>query len=186
MFCLLASALYHATLNVSPRFARRMNQADYCGIVFLISGSFVPSVHYGFACASHLRAAYWALVAALGLGCAVVSTDLRFRTPAWRPLRAAMFVAFGGSAVVPVAHGWYLFGWAELDRRMAAGHVVAHGAMYVLGAGLYAARVPERWWPGKVDLLGASHQIFHVLVVAAAGTHLAGLLKAAANSSLPC
>lgn len=40
------------------------------------------------------------------------------------------------------------------------------------------ARVPERWAPGSFDIWGSSHQIFHVLVVMAAGAHLMGLLKA--------
>lgn len=39
-------------------------------------------------------------------------------------------------------------------------------------------RFPESRYPGKVDKLGASHQIFHVFVVLAAVSHLVGLLKA--------
>ena len=44
-------------------------------------------------------------------------------------------------------------------------------------AGLQA-RVPERLKPGKFDIWGSSHQIFHVLVVSAAISQLVGLLKA--------
>lgn len=51
------------------------------------------------------------------------------------------------------------------------------GLLYIAGAGIYAARVPERFAPGRFDLLGASHQVFHCLVVAAAGSHLVGLVK---------
>ena len=40
------------------------------------------------------------------------------------------------------------------------------------------ARVPERYAPGKYDIWGSSHQIFHVLVVLAACAHLVGLIKA--------
>jgi adiponectin receptor len=50
--------------------------------------------------------------------------------------------------------------------------------LYILGAGIYAARVPERLMPGRFDIVGSSHQIFHVLVVCAATAHLTGLLKA--------
>ena len=39
-------------------------------------------------------------------------------------------------------------------------------------------RWPERQYPGKVDLVGSSHQIFHVFVVLAAMSHLRGLLVA--------
>lgn len=40
------------------------------------------------------------------------------------------------------------------------------------------ARIPEKLAPGRFDIWGSSHQIFHVLVVMAAGAHLIGLLKA--------
>ena len=47
-----------------------------------------------------------------------------------------------------------------------------HGLRYILslslvglGALLYAARWPERHYPKKFDIVGSSHQLFHVLVV---------------------
>ncbi|XP_047957272.1 heptahelical transmembrane protein ADIPOR3-like isoform X2 [Salvia hispanica] len=50
-------------------------------------------------------------------------------------------------------------------------------AMGFSGALVYAMRIPERWMPGKFDLAGHSHQLFHVLVVAGAYTHYrAGLV----------
>lgn len=42
---------------------------------------------------------------------------------------------------------------------------------------LSAERIPERLWPGRFDILGASHQIFHFCVVAAALCHYKGLLE---------
>ena len=30
------------------------------------------------------------------------------------------------------------------------------------GAAIYAMRIPERWYPGKFDLVLHSHQLFHV------------------------
>ena len=69
-------------------------------------------------------------------------------------------------------------GWGELNRAISLTWLLAQGGLYVLGAALYAARIPERWWPGKVDVIGSSHQVFHLLVLAAAATHGAGLVKA--------
>nr|ABN04724.1 At4g38290 [Arabidopsis thaliana] len=49
--------------------------------------------------------------------------------------------------------------------------------IYLTGALVYATRIPERWMPGKFDIAGHSHQLFHVLVVAGAFTHYrAGLV----------
>lgn len=102
----------------------------------------------------------------------------QFRTPLWRPFRAGMFVALGLSAVIPVLHGIYLYGTGQMQNQIGLSWVVLQGALYITGAGIYAARVPERWHAGRYDVLGSSHQIFHLFVVAAATSHLFGLLKA--------
>lgn len=52
------------------------------------------------------------------------------------------------------------------------------GLLNFTGAAIYAARIPERWYPGRFDVWGASHQIMHVLVVCGAVSHSVGLLKA--------
>ncbi|CAF3918052.1 unnamed protein product [Rotaria sordida] len=47
--------------------------------------------------------------------------------------------------------------------------------LYVIGASLYAARIPERLAPGLFDIWFQSHQLFHVFVVAAACVHYYGI-----------
>jgi adiponectin receptor len=60
--CLGMSATYHAISNHSQTVARWGNKLDYVGIVCLITGSFVPSVFYGFYCHPHLQEFYWTMV----------------------------------------------------------------------------------------------------------------------------
>jgi adiponectin receptor len=89
-----------------------------------------------------------------------------------------MFVMMGLSAVAPVIHGLRLYGLEQMRKTIALDWVVLQGFLYILGAALYAARFPERVKPGLFDIWGSSHQIFHVLVVLAAASHLVGLIKA--------
>lgn len=56
--------------------------------------------------------------------------------------------------------------------------VIFQGALYIFGAFLYAARFPERRFPGKFDIFGSSHQLFHLFVLLAAASHLYGMTKA--------
>ncbi|KAI9673158.1 MAG: hypothetical protein M1817_003020 [Caeruleum heppii] len=177
-FCLGVSAMYHALSNHSLKVARWGNQLDYVGIVGLIVGSFGGSVYYGFFCEGGVRGLYWGMISLLGLSCTLVSIIPTFRTPQWRPYRAAMFVGMGLSAVIPVIHGLFLWDPSQLDRQIGLRWLLLEGFLYILGAGIYAARVPEKWAPGRFDIWGSSHQIFHVLVVAAAGAHLRGLVAA--------
>ncbi|KAK6429915.1 hypothetical protein LTR95_013933 [Oleoguttula sp. CCFEE 5521] len=169
--CLTMSATYHTISNHSQAVSKFGNQLDYMGIVFLIWGSFVPSIYYGFSTEPEL-------ITSIGAATLVVIMYPKFRTPAWRPVRAAMFVFMGISAVVPVMHGVKLYGAEQMNRQIGLSWLVAQGVLYISGAAIYAARVPERWQPGQFDIVGSSHQIFHVLVVLAAAAHLVGLLKA--------
>ncbi|KAL7268933.1 hypothetical protein RUND412_008421 [Rhizina undulata] len=176
--CLSMSATYHTISNHSEAVAKFGNKLDYLGIVVLIVGSFVSSVYYGFYCHPALMWRYCIMITLLGIACSAVSIIPAFRTPKYRPFRASMFVGMGLSAILPVFHGLEVFGVEALQARMGLNWVLLQGSLYVLGAGIYAARMPERWTPGKYDLYGSSHQIFHFLVVAAACSHLVGLVKA--------
>lgn len=176
--CLGMSATYHAISNHSEEVAKFSNKLDYVGIVGLIAGSFVPSVYYGFWCSAAAQRTYWTMISTISLGCATVSVHPHFRTPKYRPMRAAMFVCDGLSATVPVIHGIYLFGIQEVDHRMGLRWVVLEGLAYIAGAVIYALRIPEKWQPGTYDIFGASHQIFHILVLVGAGCHLKSMVNA--------
>lgn len=43
-------------------------------------------------------------------------------------------------------------------------------ALYTLGFSLYLTGWPEAKWPGRVNLIGHSHQLFHVCVALAVAT----------------
>ncbi|KAK5938211.1 hypothetical protein PMZ80_009800 [Knufia obscura] len=59
---MLMSGIFHTLSNHSPKVAKFWNQLDHVGIAFMIWGSFVPSVHYGFWCEPDLRNVYWTMV----------------------------------------------------------------------------------------------------------------------------
>lgn len=45
------------------------------------------------------------------------------------------------------------------------------------GANKFQTKVPERFAPGRFDVWGSSHQIFHICVLLGAASHLAGAIK---------
>lgn len=79
VLCLGISAAYHLMSDHSPAVSRLGNQLDYVGIVALITGSFVPSVYYGFYCNTRLQLLYWTMVSpaclVIGKSSSMVSTD---------------------------------------------------------------------------------------------------------------
>ncbi|KAF2673524.1 putative hemolysin-III channel protein Izh2 [Microthyrium microscopicum] len=176
--CLSFSGLFHLFSNHSDPIAKFGNQLDYLGIVLLIWGSFIPSILYGFQERTDLIKVYWTMITTIGLATAYASISPSFRTPEWRAFRAGLFISMGMSAVFPILHGAWLFGLHELDRHISLKWLLLEGVAYISGALLYAARTPEKYWPGNFDLFFSSHQIFHFLVLVAASSHLVGLIKA--------
>ena len=69
-------------------------------------------------------------------------------------------------------------GWEKQNDMMSLTYFLGLGLLNFTGAATYAARIPERWCPGRYDILGASHQIMHVLVMCGAVSQSLGLLKA--------
>jgi adiponectin receptor len=101
-----------------------------------------------------------------------------FRTPAYRPFRSAMYGLLGLSIFIPAIHGVITHGWAAQNARMSLAYFISLGLLNGTGTVIYAARIPERWYPRRFDIYGASHQILHVLVICGAFSHTIGLLKA--------
>lgn len=176
--CLGLSAIFHTLKSHSYRIATFGNQLDYLGIVILISTSMISLVNYMFVDLPAFRLTFWGITMVLGTICGVVSLKAKFRLPEWRTFRASMFVAFGLSGVLPVLAGVIVFGTDEVWSRSGLFYILSEAVLYISGAAIYAARIPERYSPGKYDIWGHSHQIFHFLVVLAAISHGVGLYKA--------
>jgi len=62
-------------------------------------------------------------------------------------------------------------------------YLMLMAGLYLCGAILYAKRIPERFFPGRCDVLFQSHQLMHILVVIAAFVHYQGISEMAVRSS---
>ncbi|KAK4393487.1 Heptahelical transmembrane protein 4 [Sesamum angolense] len=175
MFCLLASSACHLLSCHSERVSYIMLRLDYAGIAALISTSSTP-LFTTLSCAILSSVVYMGFITLLGVGTIAASLIPVFQSPEYRNFRASLFFGMGISGVAPILHKLILF-WHQPEALHTTGYEVLMGAFYGIGALVYAMRVPERWMPGKFDLAGHSHQLFHVLVVAGAYTHYrAGLV----------
>eukprot|EP01138_Halocafeteria_seosinensis_P003803 gb/GECG01003889.1/.p1 GENE.gb/GECG01003889.1/~~gb/GECG01003889.1/.p1 ORF type:complete len:522 (+),score=37.59 gb/GECG01003889.1/:1-1566(+) len=188
--CLACSVTFHWFCVVSQEWYNRLVKIDYAGINVLIAGSAVPIIYYGFSCDTFWRTAHFAI---FGTACLASTTCIvvpYFSKPSFAPLRVGVFIGTGLFGVIPVIHMLYMNYDLELELLLpAVWHLVAMGTFYILGAVLYAVRIPERFTPGHFDILFASHQIFHVMVVVAALIHYSGvqrLLEWYEHASLHC
>ncbi|CAL5326128.1 unnamed protein product [Camellia sinensis] len=176
MFCLLSSSACHLLACHSERLSYILLRLDYVGIAALISTSFYPPVYYSFMCSPFFYNLYLGFITLLGISTILVSLLPVFQKPKHRNTRTFIFVGMGLSGVAPIMHKLILF-QNRPEALHTTGYEILMGVFYCMGAFFYTTRIPERWMPGKFDIAGHSHQLFHVLVVAGAYTHYrAGLV----------
>lgn len=165
-------------MNHSPRIWYITSQLDHLGIVLVIWGSTIPNAHFGHYCDPELQHFYWYLATAAASLCALATFHPLFRTPAGRKVRVFLYMLLGLSSFFPAIHGVTTNGYAEHDRRMGLSYYIGLGVLNGTGAAIYGARIPERWYPRRFDIVGSSHQIMHVLVMCGAWCYSVGLVRA--------
>ena len=88
-----------------------------------------------------------------------------------------MYSLLGASAFIPIAHGVFDNGWELQNQRQAISYFTQLGVLNFTGAAIYAIRIPERWFPRRLDIWGSSHQIMHVLVMCGTLRYSIGLVR---------
>ena len=157
-------------------------KADLLGIIVMIAGSYQLGLFHGFVCAPGKSLAYTAAVATLlALAAALSLLDDVCAPAAQQHARTAACAAAVLFGIVPVIE-WYVTEGVTLPADIQALWLRSAVAMFgFYGGGLlfFVSRLPERLAPGLFDLVGASHQIWHVCVWAAGAAWAHGMLRLA-------
>lgn len=172
------SAFYHTLICHSMNMSSLWLRIDYVGILTLIVGSFFSGIYVGFYCMPTLRTLYWTMIVSLSVGTATLVLHPSLQTFNYRSLKAYAFTATALTGLAPIGHGLYLYGWNEMWTRSGMPYYFLEGIFYALGVFFFISRVPESVWPISFDIWLSSHQLFHILVVVAAATHLYGVWQA--------
>jgi hemolysin III len=162
--CLLilftSSAVYHRP-TWSPAIRSALGRLDHASIFLLIAGTYTPlCLRLDTGAGRGLLIFVW-VVAALGMVVAV----------AWdgapKPLRAAIYVALGWVFVPSITALLTALGGVALALLLAG------ALLYTIGALVFAVRRPD-----PLPSVFGFHEVFHLLVVAAAGCHYGVVLRA--------
>ena len=151
------SALYHRVTWRTPNVRRWVRRLDHSMIFLLIAGTYTPFALL--VLSQPLGTVVLVLIWTGAVGGIVLSL---LWPDAPRPVSAAIYISLGWVAIIAMPQ---LF-----DRLGVLGIVliVAGGLLYSTGAIVYARKRPD-----PVPTVFGYHEIFHVLVVAAAALHFA-------------
>jgi adiponectin receptor len=146
------------------------NRFDYAGVNLLISGSAFPPLYYGLYCQLAVATLYLTLILITATFCFVVCLFEWIHRPGHEKYKAFLFGGFGVSMIIPISH--MLINEIIYDNygdpfefSTSLPYYLLLGASYLTGLYVYTVRCPERNNPGKYNICGHSHQIWHGMVV---------------------
>lgn len=147
--------MYYGFCNVFLRWFYITALSAVCGACIVVS------LMDTFRCALARGGPVAATLRSISQGCLVcvcgyvhVSVLHVFSQPKYRTLRMSLYVGAGMMGGFPMAH---MAAVTELEEISTVFYyLILMGVMYVGGALLYAARFPERFFPGRFDYLVSS------------------------------
>ena len=151
---------FHTAGSHSQTVHKKYNRADCCGIVLLMWGASLASIHFAFICDAQTKSLHWFLVrlnspgarvkactddtlqsSASATGCITFILGPMFIKPEYRTLRALTYLSLGLFAIVFIVHSIYLHGFALQRRRLSLEWMGLMALLNFLGCSAYAFRV---------------------------------------------
>jgi len=162
--CLVCSTLWHTMNSIAEQnLMERFACVDYTGISLLIAASIMTTEYTAFYCEPVSRWTYIVCTATLGIGGVILPWHPTFNRADMNWARVAFYVALGATGFAPVIQlnltrgpQWSYYFYAPVMKSV---------SVYLVGALIYAAQIPERWCPGWFDYIGGSHNIWHLAVL---------------------
>lgn len=166
LFCLGSSATCHLCYVRSEKVSFILTSVDYWGICILFLGSCYPYISFKYACGPFIawRYIFTSIITVLTALCMWATVQKTFMTPV---RRVSLFTLFFISCLCPFV---MLYIWHDPAYSLAPepGLYIWPVICYAIGIFFYISRIPECFSKtGAYDFVGASHQIFHCVVLLA-------------------
>ena len=151
---------------------------DYIGINILIASSFATFVYYAFYCNKTTQIIYYSVILAMAIIVLPISKMKIFLENKYRWIRPTIFIIYGSSFIAPIIHKAIINEPDDKIYPLELKYFLISALMYSIGSLLYGTRFPEKCRHGKFDLIGSSHQLFHICVLLGGSLSLIGIIKA--------
>jgi adiponectin receptor len=162
--CLVCSTMWHTMSSISNQsLMERFACVDYTGISLLVAASIGTTQYTAFYCEPTSRLIYLSLTFIFGIAGIILPWHPTFNRADMSWARVGFYVTLAATGFVPLGQLTYERGFAATMYFYAP--IVKSIAVYLSGAILYAAKIPERFLPGWFDYAGGSHNLWHLAVL---------------------
>ncbi|XP_055618140.1 progestin and adipoQ receptor family member 3 isoform X2 [Toxorhynchites rutilus septentrionalis] len=163
--CMILSSIYHTFSCKSEKSYECFLAYDMFGIALSLLAIFISGIYYAFWCNAALRNFY---IITIGVIFALAMILQIPRLKVHSNIKMLAFVSWALYGVVPTVHWYIVMGGGE--STMVKLFIPRVMMMYLLTGTaflIYVTKIPERWFVGRVDYIGHSHNWWHVFVLAA-------------------
>ncbi|KAI0022277.1 HlyIII-domain-containing protein [Xylariomycetidae sp. FL0641] len=164
--CLVCSTVWHTMNCVADQtLMERFACIDYTGISLLIAASIMTTEYTAFYCEPVSCWFYITTTAVLGIAGTILPWHPRFNAQDMAWVRVGFFVGLGATGFMPVFQIILTRGPAWAFQFYTGSNLLKSLLVYIVGACVYASKVPERWCPGAFDYFGNAHNLWHLAVL---------------------
>ncbi|RPB25709.1 putative IZH family channel protein [Terfezia boudieri ATCC MYA-4762] len=162
--CMVCSTIWHTFSSISHQhIMERFACVDYSGISLLIAASIITTEYTAFYVDPVSRWIYISITFILGIAGMILPWKPTFNRADMRVWRVAFYVGLGATGFILMFQLTYI---RSGEWTMSFyGPVMKLILVYLCGACVYAAQVPEKYFPGCFDWIGGSHNIWHACVL---------------------
>ena len=162
--CLVCSCMWHTMNSIANQtLMERFACVDYTGISLLIAASIMTTEYTAFYCEPVSRWVYIVSTAFLGVAGVILPWRPTFNRQDMAWLRVAFYVSLAATGFAPVIQlnltrgsQWSYYFYAPVMKSI---------LVYLVGAIIYAMKLPEKLLPGWFDYVGGSHNIWHCMII---------------------
>lgn len=163
--CMTFSVLFHTfNCHTLESVCEKSYALDLLGILIGITGCYIPGLHYGFYCFTFWRSIYQFSIAIFILTSVVFMTQPNYLAPSRNHRRKVHLILITLYGIVPAVHWLIISPWNEVILFLPK--VITLYVILGMAFGFYVSKFPECYMPGKFNLIGQSHNIWHVLTAA--------------------
>ena len=176
MLSFFCSFLFHLMCIHSEKVSSYFGKLDYIGILLHMASKGVTFYYFGFYHSLGIKFVYTSISAILACLTFVMIFSKQFINPAYCVLRFSVFFSYILWNIIPILHLSALNGfWTVLvDWHLLCGMLIAG-----FGAFCYVTRVPECLAPGRFDIWGSSHQLWHIAAAIEPMVYIYGFIHSA-------
>ncbi|XP_065210008.1 progestin and adipoQ receptor family member 3-like [Planococcus citri] len=159
--CMITSVVYHTFNCRSETHFHRLLKYDLYGISFSLLAIYLSGIYYAFWC--NVRWCIFYSITVGGFFAAVMAIQIFSERDF---LKIGIFVLWAAYGIIPTIHWMFTMGgWNNPIVQKLLPRVINMYAISGVAFLFYISYIPERFFPGRFDFIGSSHQAWHCLIV---------------------